>query len=306
MNAELIDAIDALLPQTQCTKCGFAGCRPYAQAIAGGRADIDQCPPGGTAGIGKLARLLAREEKPLNPAYGIESPRRAALIDESRCIGCMLCIAPCPVDAIVGAPKRMHTVLTAYCTGCELCVPPCPVDCIEMVDLGELAARGNRHAAALNGQSIQDMAAIARPRYQFHQFRIEREKSEREERLAQKAEANLAHLESMTVGHDLPLTNLTQVLGRMDRLGVELFPVHTLARANDREVVLEHVYSGRARVLAPVDAVIVSGGHVANDFLGNALREMGLRARIEIIGDALAPRAIKDAVHEGHRVGRSL
>ncbi len=203
MNAELIDATDDLLPQTQCTKCGFAGCRPYAQAIVESRADIDQCPPGGIEAVRKLARLLNREEKPLNPAYGTDSPRRAAVIDESRCIGCMLCIAPCPVDAIVGAPKRMHTVLTAYCTGCELCVSPCPVDCIEMVELGELAARGNHHTAELTQQSIEAMAAIARPRYHFHQFRIEREKTEREERLAEKAQAKLAHLETMTIGHDL-------------------------------------------------------------------------------------------------------
>jgi Na+-translocating ferredoxin:NAD+ oxidoreductase subunit B len=203
VNANLINAIDALLPQTQCTKCGFTGCRPYAQAIVQGRADIDQCPPGGTAGIKKLARLLGREEKSLNPAYGVESPRRAALIDESRCIGCMLCIAPCPVDAIVGAPKRMHTVLTTYCTGCELCVAPCPVDCIEMVELAELAARGNMHAAELAEQSIEDMAAIARPRYQFHRFRIEREKTEREKRLAEKAQAKPADLQFATPSHDL-------------------------------------------------------------------------------------------------------
>lgn len=192
VNAELTDAIDALLPQTQCTKCGYQGCRPYAEAIARGDADINQCPPGGAAGIRKLAQLLGREQKALNPANGVEKPRTAALIDESRCIGCMLCIHACPVDAIVGSPKQMHTVLTEFCTGCDLCVPPCPVDCIEMVELGALA-----------GQSVEDMAAIARSRYQFHQLRLEREKIEREQRLAQKAEAKLAHLESLTIGHDL-------------------------------------------------------------------------------------------------------
>ena len=201
MNAERTDAIDALLPQTQCTKCGFTGCRPYAQAIAEGSTDINQCPPGGSAGIRKLAKLLGREEKPLNPAFGTELPRMAALIDESRCIGCMLCVKPCPVDAIVGAPKRMHTVLTRFCTGCELCLPPCPVDCIEMVELGELAARGNQHAAALAIESIENMASIARHRFQFHQFRWEREDIEREQRLAAKAEAKLAELESSTAEH---------------------------------------------------------------------------------------------------------
>jgi electron transport complex protein RnfB len=203
VNAELTDAIDALLPQTQCTKCGYQGCRPYAEAIARGDADINQCPPGGAAGIGKLAHLLGRSEKALNPVNGVEKPRTAALIDESRCIGCMLCIPACPVDAIVGSAKQMHTVLTEFCTGCDLCVPPCPVDCIEMVELGALAERGNRHATALAGQSVEDMAAIARSRYQFHQLRLEREKIKREKLLAQKAGAKRAHLESLTIGHDL-------------------------------------------------------------------------------------------------------
>ena len=203
MNPELIDAIDALLPQTQCTKCGYQACRPYAEAIARGEADINQCPPGGADGIRKLAKLLGRRQKALNPANGIEKPRTAALIDESRCIGCMLCIHACPVDAIIGSPKQMHTVLTEFCTGCDLCVPPCPVDCIEMVELGALAERGNRHATALSGQSVEDMGAIARSRYQFRQLRLEREKIERIKRLSQKAETKLAHLESLTSGHNL-------------------------------------------------------------------------------------------------------
>ena len=203
MNTELIEAIDALLPQTQCTKCGYQGCRPYAEAIARGDADINQCPPGGAPGILKLAHLLGREQKALNPANGVEKPRTAALIDESRCVGCMLCIHACPVDAIVGSPKQMHTVLTEFCTGCDLCVPPCPVDCIEMVELGALAERGNRHATALAWQSVESMAAIARSRYQFHQLRLEREKSEREQRLAKKADAKAARLESLTIGHDV-------------------------------------------------------------------------------------------------------
>ena len=203
MNAELIEAIDALLPQTQCTKCGYQACRPYAEAIARGEADINQCPPGGADGIRKLAQLLVRSQKALNTANGVEKPRTAALIDESRCIGCMLCIHACPVDAIVGSPKQMHTVLTGFCTGCDLCVPPCPVDCIDMVELGALAERGNRHATGLAGQSVEDMAAIARSRYQFHQRRLKRDKIEREQKLAKKAEAKLAHLELLTIGHDL-------------------------------------------------------------------------------------------------------
>jgi Na+-translocating ferredoxin:NAD+ oxidoreductase subunit B len=203
VHAELVDAIDTLLPQTQCTKCGYQGCRPYAEAIARDEADINQCPPGGVAGIRKLARLLGRPEKPLNPSNGSETPRTAAMIDESRCIGCMLCIKACPVDAIVGAAKRMHTVLTASCTGCELCLPPCPVDCIDMLGLDTLAQRGNRHAAALAAQSADDMAAIARQRFRFHEFRIAREQQERNEVLAKKARDKLAHLERLPGSHDL-------------------------------------------------------------------------------------------------------
>jgi electron transport complex protein RnfB len=203
VNTELVNAIDALLPQTQCTKCGYQGCRPYADAIAQGEADINQCPPAGAAGIRNLARLLGRAEKPLNPSNGIEKPRAAALIDESRCIGCLLCVKACPVDAIVGATKRMHTVLTQSCTGCELCLPPCPVDCIDMVELEPLAQRGNRHAAVLATQSVEDMAAIARERFGFHQFRVAREQEERSQRLAKKARDKLAHLEQLPGSHDL-------------------------------------------------------------------------------------------------------
>jgi len=129
----VVDRIDALLPQTQCGQCNFPGCRPYAEAIASDEADINQCPPGGEAGIRALADLLGREAKPLNPENGEETARTVVLIDESRCIGCTLCIQACPVDAIVGAAKLMHTVIASECTGCDLCLPPCPVDCIDIV-----------------------------------------------------------------------------------------------------------------------------------------------------------------------------
>jgi len=145
----VVDQIDALLPQTQCAQCGFPGCRPYAQAIADGEADINQCPPGGEAGIRALAELLGREAKPLNPDNGAEQPRRVAVIDEPACIGCTLCIQACPVDAIVGAPKLMHTVIAAQCTGCDLCLPPCPVDCIEMVPAQQPAPRRRSHGIPL-------------------------------------------------------------------------------------------------------------------------------------------------------------
>lgn len=130
----LADQLNQLLPQTQCGQCSYAGCKPYARAIARGEADIDQCPPGGAAGVRLLAEFLGRKPIPLNAAYGVESRQVVALIREDECIGCTKCIQACPVDAIVGAAKLMHTVLADLCTGCELCLPPCPVDCIDLVE----------------------------------------------------------------------------------------------------------------------------------------------------------------------------
>jgi electron transport complex protein RnfB len=162
---DLVARIDALLPQTQCTRCGYTGCLPYAAAVASGEAQINQCPPGGSATIAALAELLGRPVQALNPANGVEAPARIAWIDESRCIGCARCLAPCPVDAIVGAAKYMHTVLIERCTGCELCLPPCPVDCIEMragpppvVNLPAL----NRVRFDAHNQRLQDRAAQRR------------------------------------------------------------------------------------------------------------------------------------------------
>jgi len=133
------DDIDALLPQTQCTRCGYPGCRPYAEAIARREAGINRCPPGGAATIAALAGLLQCEPLPLDPANGTEGPPLVAQIDETACIGCAKCLPPCPVDAILGSRKQMHTVLVALCTGCELCIAPCPVDCISMVPRSALA-----------------------------------------------------------------------------------------------------------------------------------------------------------------------
>lgn len=190
----LIAEIDSILPQTQCRQCGFGGCRPYATAIAEGRADINQCPPGGERGILKLAGLLGVNPKPLNPDHGIAKPRAVAFIEEQACIGCTLCILACPVDAIVGAAKQAHTVISEACTGCELCVAPCPMDCISMVP-PRVPASGEHpetHVTA-RGYSTDDdereAADRARARHQFRLQRLEREKQEREEKLMQKTGA---------------------------------------------------------------------------------------------------------------------
>ena len=172
---DIVARIDALLPQTQCTRCGYPGCAPYAAAIAGGEAEINQCPPGGKATIQALAQLLNRPVLPLNPVHGVESSPLVAWIDEARCIGCARCLAPCPVDAIVGAQKYMHTVLIERCTGCELCLPPCPVDCIEM-----------RPAVA----PAAEQAALNRQRFAAHSARLLNRAIERQRELdAKKATA---------------------------------------------------------------------------------------------------------------------
>ncbi len=143
----LAERIDAVLPQTQCTRCGFVACRPYADALASGATALDRCPPGGDALIATLSLLTGRTAKPLDPACGEAGPLQVAVIDESRCIGCTLCIAACPVDAILGAQKRMHAVLPSLCSGCDLCVVPCPVDCIAMVPAGREWTAADANAA---------------------------------------------------------------------------------------------------------------------------------------------------------------
>lgn len=169
----MIDQINNLLPQTQCGQCGFKGCRPYAEAISAGNADINQCPPGGDEGIAELAQLLGVDPKPLNPAFGEHKPKQTAFIIEADCIGCVKCIAACPVDAILGAAKMMHTVIADECTGCELCIAPCPVDCIVMQPL----------ATQLSIVQKKAKARIAKQRYESRLTRLQKLRDVKQARL---------------------------------------------------------------------------------------------------------------------------
>jgi electron transport complex protein RnfB len=192
--AALAERLNDTLPQTQCTRCGYPDCLGYARAIATGEAPANQCPPGGAEGIVRLAALTATPAKPLNPVNGHEGPRAVAVIDETWCIGCTLCIKACPVDCIVGASKKMHTVVEPDCTGCELCVPACPVDCISMLPV---TGEHTGWAAWSAGQ-----ARRARAQYAFRQMRVARDHRENDERLAAKAAHKLADLENQTLHTD--------------------------------------------------------------------------------------------------------
>jgi len=180
------------LPQTQCTRCGYPDCAAYAQAIADAAAPINQCPPGGTEGIARLAAITGQAAAALNPANGTEGPRALAVIDEAWCIGCTLCLDACPTDAILGSNKRMHTVIELYCTGCELCIPVCPVDCISLENASGAATGWAAWSPA--------QAAQARERYDFQRARQVRDAMENEQRLEAKALAKLADLPAHT--HD--------------------------------------------------------------------------------------------------------
>jgi electron transport complex protein RnfB len=194
---ELARRIDAVLPQTQCTRCGYPDCSAYAQAIAAGEAPINQCPPGGAEGIARLAAVTGHPVTPLNPANGIEGPLTLAVIDENWCIGCTLCIKACPTDAIIGSNKLMHTVVDPYCTGCELCIPVCPVDCISLEVVSGERTGWRAWTAA--------QAAQGRERYQQRTARLAREQIEHERALEAKARMKFADLEAHSM-HTDPLT----------------------------------------------------------------------------------------------------
>lgn len=184
MRLERIEAIDRILPQTQCRRCGFAGCRPYAEALADDLTAINRCPPGGHDGVVRLAALLGQRVQPIDPDCGPpELPRRIARIIDADCIGCTLCIQACPVDAIIGAPKRMHTVIAEQCTGCELCIAPCPIDCITL----DPAPDGGRWSAA--------QADHARHRAQRRTTRLQRRDLERARDRIVAGAAQLAELD---------------------------------------------------------------------------------------------------------------
>jgi electron transport complex protein RnfB len=182
----LAERIDAALPQTQCTRCGYPDCRSYAVAVARNEAGINQCPPGGAEGVQRLAALTGRPPLALDPACGTEGPMTVAVIDENWCIGCTLCIKACPTDAIVGTHKRMHTVLPQHCTGCDLCLPVCPVDCIQMHPVS-----GGRTGWAAWSAELADQA---RSRYNWHQTRVARAGAEHQTRQDAQAAHKLAHL----------------------------------------------------------------------------------------------------------------
>jgi len=188
---ELADRLEDLLPQTQCTKCGFPDCRGYAEALASGETLPNRCPPGGIEGIERLSQILApiypqdafNLHPTIDPECGAERPRPVAFIDPQKCIGCTLCIQACPVDAIVGASKQMHVVLTEWCTGCDLCIPPCPVDCISMIDVTADKTGWDAWSPVL--------ADLSRKRYHDREVRLDREQKDNDERLAKKAAAKL-------------------------------------------------------------------------------------------------------------------
>ena len=247
----LVERIDAILPQTQCEKCGYPGCKPYATAIAAGEADINQCPPGGAEGIRQLARLLGREAKPLSAAHGVEKPKSLAVIDENLCIGCTLCIQACPVDAIIGASKQMHTVMPELCTGCDLCVAPCPVDCIAMVPVADSVAATNWSYPVFWARpaGMTPTARAARDRHEFHLLRAERDLQERAARMAAKTAAGLE--EAATTADTAPDSKSALIAAAMERARAQraaVEPLNTAALTPQQQEQIAQIEARRARL----------------------------------------------------------
>lgn len=191
------DAIDALLPQHQCQRCGYAGCRPYAEAIANGEANINRCPPGGETVLQDLARVTGQALSP--PADDVEprKPAQLARIDAERCIGCTKCLPACPVDAIVGAGRQLHEVIDAACTGCGLCIPPCPVDCITLEPVeSEADARQRLAPPPILADDVRRRLRLQadelRRRYAHHMVRLAESRRQRRRRLDSADAADLA------------------------------------------------------------------------------------------------------------------
>lgn len=225
----LADQLEDLLPQTQCTKCGYPACRPYAEAIADGSANYNQCPPGGVEGVARLANLLGKKIIPINLDNGIERARPVAFIDEALCIGCTLCIQACPVDAIIGAAKQMHTIVSDLCTGCDLCVAPCPVDCIAMVEVTPGKTGWNAWT--------QQQAVDARLRHDARTLRLKQEKAENDARLAAKAAAKLqavtAETPSSTAEQSEQARKKAIIQAAMERARIKKEQAERKAEGND-------------------------------------------------------------------------
>lgn len=240
MDINLVARIDAVLPQTQCTQCGYPDCKGYAEAIATGEAAIDQCPPGDADGIAELARITGRPIIPLNPTFGQPKPFALAYIDEAHCIGCTLCIQACPTDAILGAVKMMHTVLNDDCTGCELCIAPCPVDCIEMVPAARPDSADQRSAQSSRWREKREQ----------RQQRRDRNLQERQDRLAQKA---LAKLDDPHFGSDETQQKIANALIRSTSRALTATD-STLAASDARRSKLEQIMARAAARLSPPDS----------------------------------------------------